>query len=252
MNLLIHDLKTEEWNKIAQNYATNWQIISDNGAIRSCNGCFGCWDKDPGRCVVHDGYENMGYLIHHAEEVVVISKYTYGGFSSFVKNVFDRSLGYLLPHFEVINVHHNRESHHKKRYDESKPFTFIFYGHDINEEQKQNAGRYVDAVCTNARGKIKDLIFSSTSNYASASRMEKVGYVKKNENDSFSNKPVITNNIIWYPTTFNYLRSIVLTVATPVIKIGIFRISSCNPRKCISSCFFTIISMITSFSWHIT
>ena len=154
MNLLIHDLNHEELNKIFPD-RENWKVISDDGTIRPCVGCFGCWNRDPGRCVVHDGYDEMGSLIHHAEEVTVISRYTYGGFSSFVKNVFDRSLAYVLPHFEIIDD----ETHHKKRYEEDKPFTFIFYGHDLSNEDKKNAERYVNAVCTNIRGYVKELIF---------------------------------------------------------------------------------------------
>ena len=76
----------------------------------------------------------MGSLIHHVDEGVVISRYTYGGFSGFVKNVFDRCLGYVLSQFEVAGG----ETHHQKRYDEDKPFTFIFYGHDLNEDEKNS------------------------------------------------------------------------------------------------------------------
>ena len=96
MKLVIHDLNPEEWEQIREEYAEN-DIISDNGKIQPCIGCFSCWNRTPGQCVIHDGYENMGKLIHDAEEVVVISRYTWGGFSSFVKGVFDRSLGYVLP-----------------------------------------------------------------------------------------------------------------------------------------------------------
>ncbi len=154
MNLLIHDLNTEELHQTFPDLS-NWEVIFDHGTIKPCVGCFGCWNKDPGHCVVHDGYDNMGYLIHHAKEVTVISRYTYGGFSSFVKNVFDRSLGYVLPHFEIIED----ESHHQKRYEEDKPFTFIFYGHHLSDEDKKKAERYVKAVCTNIRGHVKELIF---------------------------------------------------------------------------------------------
>lgn len=154
MNLLIHDLPLEEWEKIADDYK-DCTVISDNGTIRPCAGCFGCWNRDPGRCVIKDGYGNMGELIHHAEKVTVISRYTYGGFSGFVKNVFDRSLGYVLPHFELVNG----ESHHKKRYDEEKPYTFIFYGHHLSEEEKETARSYVKAVTTNMRTHVSDVIF---------------------------------------------------------------------------------------------
>ena len=154
MKLVIHDLKKEEWEKIARDYP-DAEVVTDNGKMKPCVGCFGCWNKTPGECVIKDGYDNMGYLIHHADEVIVISRYTYGGFSGSVKNVFDRCLAYVLPQFEIVKG----ESHHQKRYDEIKPFTFIFYGHDISEEEKKNAERYVNAVCTNMRSTVKEVIF---------------------------------------------------------------------------------------------
>lgn len=154
MNLVIHDLNEKEWSEISSDYE-GWEVVSDNGNIGPCIGCFCCWRKTPGECVIKDGYENMGALIHHAEEVVVISRYTYGGFSSFVKNAFDRCIGYVLPQFEVIKG----ETHHKKRYEEDKAFTFIFYGHGLTMDEKESARQYAEAVCANIRGHIEDLIF---------------------------------------------------------------------------------------------
>ena len=154
MKLLIHDLKREEWDRISGRYA-GWEVISDNGRICSCAGCFGCWIKTPGECVIEDGYERIPVLMHRAEEVVVMSRYTYGGFSSFVKNVFDRNIGWVLPFFEIIND----EMHHKKRYPEDKPFTFIFRGNKLSQEEKDKATKYVRAVCINFHGVIRDIIF---------------------------------------------------------------------------------------------
>ncbi|MBQ1826506.1 MAG: hypothetical protein II126_00915 [Erysipelotrichaceae bacterium] len=154
MKLVIHDLNPGQWEKIAPQFPDS-VVISDNGTIRPCVGCFGCWNRDPGKCVVKDGYDNMGYLYHHAQETVFISRLTYGGFSHFVKNICDRSLGYVLPHFEIVNG----ESHHQRRYKEDKPFTFIFYGNDMSQKEKDDAVRYVNAVCTNMRTHVKEVIF---------------------------------------------------------------------------------------------
>ena len=154
MKLVIHDLKKEEWEAVAQNYA-GWTVVSEEGQIRPCVGCFGCWNRTPGVCVIKDGFENMGELIHRAEEVTVISRYTCGGFSGFVKNVFDRCLGYVLPQFEVVHG----ETHHKRRYDEDKPFTFVFRGHALTQEEKASAERYVRAVCANFRAHVKAVEF---------------------------------------------------------------------------------------------
>ncbi len=154
MNLVIHDLKPAQWKLIEQDYE-GWTVISDNGLIRPCVGCFHCWNKTPGVCVIKDGFENMGQLIHRAGEVVVISRYTYGGFSGFVKNVIDRCLGYVLPQFEIVGC----ETHHKKRYSETKAFTFIFYGQASTKEEQDIAKRYVRALCSNFRGYVKAVIF---------------------------------------------------------------------------------------------
>ena len=154
MKLVIHDLTPDVWESIKQNYE-DCTVVCDKGTIHPCVGCFSCWNRTPGQCAVHDGYENMGKLIHDADEVIVISRYTWGGFSGFVKNVFDRCLGYVLPQFEVVNG----ESHHQKRYAEDKPFTFIFYGPHLSEEEKASAERYAKAVCTNIRGSVKKTVF---------------------------------------------------------------------------------------------
>ncbi len=153
-NLVIQDLDTAAWEKISSDY-DGWNVVSDNGSIHPCIGCFSCWNRTPGRCAIHDGYENMGSLIHQAGEVTVISRYTYGGFSGSVKGVFDRCLGYVLPQFEITKG----ETHHKKRFDEDKPFTFIFYGPSLTDDEKESAAKYARAVCTNIRGHVKDVIF---------------------------------------------------------------------------------------------
>ena len=112
----------------------------------------------------------MGELIHHADEVIVISHYTYGGFSGFVKNVFDRSLGYVLPQFEVVNG----ESHHRKRYEETRLFTFIFLGHNLSTEEKDSAVRYVNAVIANIRGQVKSVEFRECEEQDFAAKQQTV------------------------------------------------------------------------------
>ena len=154
MNLLIHDLTAAEWEPIADRYR-DWNVIADNGRIRPCVGCFRCWTGGTGECVFKDGYHRMCALIHEAKEMTVMSRYTYGGFSSFVKNVFDRCLGYVLPEFEVAFG----EMHHQKRFPEDKPVTFIFRGPPLSEKQKNIAREYVAAMCRNLRGSVKDVVF---------------------------------------------------------------------------------------------
>ncbi len=157
MNLLIHDLTPEEWEREKDSYK-GWAVISDTGDIRPCIGCFRCWTSGSGECVFRDSYNRIGAMIHEAGEMVIMSRYTYGGFSSFVKNAFDRCIGYVLPEFETAYG----EMHHKKRYPEDKPVTFIFRGRELTEEEKEKARNYVAAVCRNLRGTVKGVVFRET------------------------------------------------------------------------------------------
>lgn len=180
MNLVIHDLTEEEWSKVASKYE-GWKVISDNQTIKPCIGCFGCWVKSPGECVIKDGYDQMGALIHHADEVVVISRYTYGGLSSFVKNVFDRSIAWVSPYFEV----YEGEMHHKKRYPEEKPMSFIFRGYGLTKEDQDKARGYLEAACRNFHATIKSVMFEEFETEA-----REVGNVTEQEGGSHATQEI--------------------------------------------------------------
>jgi len=123
-----------------------------------CTGCFGCWIKTPGRCIIKDAYMTMGEELKKCEELILISKCTYGGFSPFVKNILDRSISYILPHFEIINS----EMHHKRRYDNTIKVSAYFYGEDISEKEKEIAKQLVHANMVNFHGVVTDVCFFNT------------------------------------------------------------------------------------------
>ncbi len=154
MDLLIHDLDNREWNEVKDKYE-GFNVIKGTDDMRPCIGCFHCWTGGSGECIFKDGFHRMCALIHEADEMVVMSRYTCGGFSSTVKGVFDRCIGYVLPEFEVAYG----EMHHRKRFPEEKLVTFIFRGHELSEDDKEKAKSYAHALCRNLRGSVKDVIF---------------------------------------------------------------------------------------------
>ena len=123
-----------------------------------CNGCFGCWVKTPGRCVIKDAYMTMGEEFSRYDEIIFVSRCTYGGFSPFVKNVLDRSISYILPHFEMING----EMHHKRRYDHTIKIAVYFYGEAISEKEKAIATQLVHANMVNFHGLVRNICFLNT------------------------------------------------------------------------------------------
>jgi multimeric flavodoxin WrbA len=138
MTLLIHDV--EDIGSFLKNKPVDMIVISDNGKIKPCSCCFGCWIKTPVQCVIKDGYENMGELLSKSSRVNIISKCFYGGFSPFIKNVIEKSISYALPYFQIING----EVHHKARYSNTFDFVVHFYG-EITEPEKETAKRLIKA-----------------------------------------------------------------------------------------------------------
>lgn len=156
MNLVIHDLTAEEFSKIEDNY-NGWDVISNDKVIKPCVGCFSCWVKTPGCCIIKDGYDNLGKLVAQANELVIISRYTFGGFSSFVKNVIDRSLSLNLPYFEIKN----NEMHHTHRYQNVlQELTVHFYGEGISKDDEETGIKYVQAYSINLGSKLKCVDFN--------------------------------------------------------------------------------------------
>ena len=165
MNLIIHDLSKEQWEALAFPLKEETKIIDNSGKIKKCMGCFGCWLKTPGRCVIPDEYQRMGELAAKAGELTIISKCSFGSYSFFVKNVLDRSISYVLPFFEI----REGEMHHRKRYDNQFLMRVIFYGSDITEEEKETAKELVKANAANLHGKVKEVLFVESA--------EKIGEV---------------------------------------------------------------------------
>ena len=147
--LIIYDVPTEHIDKF-----TNEEdiLVNANEIHRYCIGCFGCWLKTPGTCIIKDGFENMGQRLSEVNEFILISKATFGSYSSAVKNVLDRSISYVLPFFEI----RNGEMHHGERYHNDLTISALFYG-DMSEEEKQTAENLVKANAVNlnaALGKV--------------------------------------------------------------------------------------------------
>lgn len=131
--LLIHDLTKEISSEILCSLPPKTKVLSkeiDN--IHPCCGCFKCWTKTPGKCIINDSYTKMPKYILQNNVLVIITKIYYGCYSPYIKNVIDRSIGILLPFFQVVN----KEIHHTPRYNKFPKFVVIGYGNDITPYEK--------------------------------------------------------------------------------------------------------------------
>ena len=60
--------------------------------IANCVGCFGCWTKTPGCCVIRDDATKVYPLIAKSDSVLYISRLKYGGYDTIMKTMLERAI----------------------------------------------------------------------------------------------------------------------------------------------------------------
>ena len=147
MKLLIHDLEEKEYKKLFPIVPKDLMILSKKQSVHGCIGCFTCWIRTPAYCLIKDGYEDLGDVFSKVSDIILVSECLYGGFSSYVKAVLDRSLPYILPYFEI----RNDEVHHQMRYENRLHLNVHFYGENMTADEKDIATKLVDANTINLK-----------------------------------------------------------------------------------------------------
>ncbi|OPJ56657.1 flavodoxin family protein [Clostridium chromiireducens] len=145
--LLVHDLNDKDSKEIIPLLPSESKILSrEINNIKGCIGCFNCWIKTPGRCIIEDSYTEMPKYILEGGTFVIITQIKYGCYTSYVKNVIDRSIGFLLPFFQTVNG----ELHHLPRYNnDNLKFIVIGYGDDVTSEEEQTFKDLIKGNATN-------------------------------------------------------------------------------------------------------
>ena len=89
--------------------------------IKPCTGCFNCWVKNPGNCMIQDDANKVARLYIESDHVILASPLIMGFLSSLLKNTMDRNIPLVHPHLEEVYG----EVHHKKRYDKYPIISFL-------------------------------------------------------------------------------------------------------------------------------
>lgn len=153
MKLIITDI--EDFHVPVQG---EYKVIQPQGNIHHCTGCFGCWVKTPGRCVIHDGYEGTGSSMGKCTELILVSRCCYGSVSPFVKTVQDRAISYIHADFVI----RNGEMHHKQRYQNRITLSAHLYGENITDMEKETTRELLHANAVNYDGLVKGISFYKT------------------------------------------------------------------------------------------
>ncbi len=128
MKVIIHDLGSEYAGAIA---AKCDRAIDADGKYAPCRGCFGCWTRHPAECFMKDALQQACRIIGQADELVIVTKNLYGGYSADIKNVLDRSIGTSTP----LSTWRGGQMHHTLRYGKHGLWRVIVHG-DITEAEK--------------------------------------------------------------------------------------------------------------------
>ncbi|MDL2318524.1 flavodoxin family protein [Eubacteriales bacterium OttesenSCG-928-A19] len=145
MLLVLHDLPPALAEEVLPPPDGETALFVATPAVAPCVGCFACWTRTPGICVIDDRAREFARLLPGARRLCVITRCVYGGVSPDVKAVLDRSIGYMLPYFKLVRG----EMHHVQRYERPFDLRYYFYGEDITEGERATAEALIAANALN-------------------------------------------------------------------------------------------------------
>ena len=113
--------------------------------MRACVGCFGCWVKTPGQCVIADDTRGLVERWAASDLVAVATPVIAGCYGSLAKRVLDRQICQLLPFFTRVDG----EIHHELRYGSYPAYLVLGTLPEHSEAQEELFARLVERNALN-------------------------------------------------------------------------------------------------------
>ena len=101
------------------------------GELTHCMGCFGCWIKKPGECVIGDRMAELTRAAMNSDAVIYLGPGVVGQLSANIKDAIDRWLPNMLPFFVTRS---DGSTMHPPRYDDYPKQVMVGYGDDLTTE----------------------------------------------------------------------------------------------------------------------
>ncbi len=102
--------------------------------LQFCRGCFDCWTKTPGECIMKDHIREINDTCMKSDVVIYLCPVVFGQFSANMKSAIDRWLPNMLPFFMTRK---NGSTMHPPRYEDYPRQIFIGYADELDDEQAQ-------------------------------------------------------------------------------------------------------------------
>lgn len=142
MNVLIisdQDFQTGQYTQLAglltdyfsaRDFAIE-QIQLGRDDLAFCVGCFGCWVRKPGECVILDRMSQINRATMNSDVVIYLCHVVFGQFSANMKNAIDRWLPNMLPFFMIRP---DGSTMHPPRYDDYPKQIMIGYADALSTQ----------------------------------------------------------------------------------------------------------------------
>ena len=135
--------------------------------ITNCVGCFGCWTKTPGKCVIRDDATKVYPYIAKSDTLIYVSHVKYGCYDTVMKTMLERAIPIQKAFIRI----HNGETHHIQRDVAPKKATIIAYG-SLSKEEKVIFKELVSRNSHNMNFESYNIIFTSEENLQNTAENE--------------------------------------------------------------------------------
>ncbi len=117
--------------------------------INACIGCWNCWLKTPGRCVMKDKMVESYIYYINSDTVILLIDTAQGFISHKAKAFFDRTIPHYNPYIEIVDG----ECHHVARYMKYPDLVFCFDKVGLKNQEEQIVEDYLYRVAYQFKSK---------------------------------------------------------------------------------------------------
>ncbi len=132
MDHVAKDVLSMTSKTLVENGYTLEILTLDGMDIEECTGCFSCWIRTPGICVIEDDGRDVAMKMMNCDLFVWVTPIIFGGHSYHLKKAIDR----LIPNIQPFFIKFEGETRHQKRYDTYPRILAIGILDTENEEER--------------------------------------------------------------------------------------------------------------------
>jgi len=140
----IFDLRKEQDGELMEAIQRLYQeplkvLTLGDQPITPCIGCWNCWLKTPGNCVMKDPMAESYFDYMNSDAVILLMDTAQGFIDHQAKAFLDRTIPHYLPYIEIVDG----ECHHFARYQNYPDMVFYFDTRDLTKQEEQVVEDYL-------------------------------------------------------------------------------------------------------------